>query len=184
MHRTLLALLCLCPVAALAQVVDQTPPPDVLLPPAASAEAAPTETIALAIQDVVSDTPNLALETNAQGEEIMVMLSDVLFSFGEAAIRPEAEATLSAVAEVLSGMEGVVIEGHTDVIGPADFNLILSVQRAEAVRDWLVTAGVPETTLEVVGRGETQPLTPERLPEGITRREELSLNRRVEFVLP
>lgn len=73
----------------------------------------------------------------------------------------------------------IVVEGHTDNIGPADMNLRLSKERATAVADYLVGQGVKRDRIIVIGYGQERPLAPHSndTPEG--RRE----NRRVEMVL-
>lgn len=50
--------------------------------------------------------------------------------------------------------------GYTDLSGKADFNMRLSLKRAEAVRKALIAAGVPADRLSAEGRGKTDPLVP------------------------
>lgn len=136
------------------------------------------------IEEIVANTPDLALETNEDGAEEMIMLSDVLFEFGEARIRPDAEPTLREAAKALEGLDGVVIEGHTDDLGSEALNDALSRARAEAVRAWLVRQGLDPAAFEVVGSGEREPKVPNRDESGADMPENRALNRRVEFVLP
>lgn len=51
----------------------------------------------------------------------------------------------------------ITIEGHTDVSGPAEYNMILGRRRAEAVQAYLVEKGIDESRIEVVSYGEEQP---------------------------
>ena len=69
------------------------------------------------------------------------------------------------------------IVGHTDDFGPAEDNLILSQDRADAVRRYLIKRGIAADRLEAVGRGETQPIASNETPRGRAK------NRRVEFIL-
>ncbi len=70
-----------------------------------------------------------------------------------------------------------VIEGHTDNVGAAEFNLELSRDRAQAVKTWLVdNAGVDPGRLTPVGHGLTRPIADNGTNEGRAR------NRRVELV--
>ncbi|MGZ8189522.1 MAG: OmpA family protein, partial [Methylosarcina sp.] len=71
----------------------------------------------------------------------MKLEGDVLFDFGKAEIKPEAEQTLDKVGTVIAQFpEGkVLIEGHTDSKGSRKVNRELSKRRAEAVKDWLVS---------------------------------------------
>ncbi|MEO0731001.1 MAG: OmpA family protein, partial [Pseudomonadota bacterium] len=64
---------------------------------------------------------------------------------------------------------------HTDASGPAAMNQRLSEERANAVRNALVAAGVTSVRLVSEGRGEAQPIASNRTPEGRAR------NRRIEF---
>lgn len=101
----------------------------------------------------------------------------VQFSFDSARIANGATAQLDAVAEgikVAGPRVVVVIEGHTDATGSAEYNLMLSFKRASAVKRYLVrTHGIPAHSLKVVGMGKSAPLDPSdpHAPE----------NRRVEF---
>jgi OOP family OmpA-OmpF porin len=71
----------------------------------------------------------------------------------------------------------LIIEGHTDNIGGAQFNLELSRKRAEAVKRWLVDkAGIGEIRLTTVGYGLTRPIADNSTEEGRAK------NRRVELV--
>ena len=109
-----------------------------------------------------------------------LILHNVYFDFDETTVRPESQAALDEVGEILSTRPDLVVEiqGHTDSVGSDLFNLTLSEARARAVLDYLVSrypnlAG--RTT--AVGLGESQPLASNDFVEG---RQE---NRRVEFVV-
>jgi OOP family OmpA-OmpF porin len=69
----------------------------------------------------------------------------------------------------------VVAEGHTDSIGSVSYNLKLSERRANSVRDYLITQGVPADRLEAKGFGKSQPVASNDTPEG------RAMNRRVEL---
>lgn len=101
----------------------------------------------------------------------------VQFGYNSAEILPEMIAPLDAVAEgikMTGGVQRIVIEGHTDAYGAADYNIQLSRRRAAAVKQFLVARhGIPADSLVVLGRGKSAPLIPANpfAPE----------NRRVEF---
>jgi len=55
-------------------------------------------------------------------------------------------------------LEVVLVTGHTDRLGTDAYNEKLSVRRADVVRDYLVSKGVPKDKIETIGMGEKQPL--------------------------
>lgn len=105
----------------------------------------------------------------------------VTFATGSAALTPDAEALLAALARAFAVPElaraRFHIEGHTDTVGSAAMNQALSERRAAAVRDHLILRhGVTPGRIEAVGLGETQLLVP--TPDG---RAEIR-NRRVQVI--
>ncbi|MEL6219881.1 MAG: OmpA family protein [Pseudomonadota bacterium] len=126
----------------------------------------------------------VTIETNQDGQETVVMLSDVLFAFGDATIGPDAEAVLREAADKIVGLDGVVIEGHTDDVGSDAYNVALGKARAEAVRAWLASVGLDAGAFEVVSKGESEPKIPNRTAEAGDLPENRAQNRRVVFILP
>jgi outer membrane protein OmpA-like peptidoglycan-associated protein len=105
---------------------------------------------------------------------------DVRFHTGSAELTPEARAQLQGLGKALASRSGklspgeIVIEGHTDARGSAEFNQKLSEKRAESVVKHLVTAhGVDRTALKPVGRGKDQLRDPNRPDSEANRRVEL-----------
>ncbi len=84
------------------------------------------------------------------------------FEFDKAELRPEDKELLSRVAGILMTSEDftVSVNGHTDDVGTDAYNQKLSERRAEAVRDYLVKAGLPAAILSVEGHGKALPLVP------------------------
>jgi outer membrane protein OmpA-like peptidoglycan-associated protein len=138
------------------------------------------------LEEIAASDPALDVRTNAEGEvDAMVMLSDVLFSFGDASLEPAALDVLRGVAEKLDGVPSIEITGHTDAVGDEGYNLALGQRRAEAVREWLVANTV--LTADVVsarGVGEVDPIAPNLTDDGVDSPEGRAQNRRVEFTLP
>ena len=111
--------------------------------------------------------------------EKIVITERVYFQSGRAVIKSESYSLLDDVAAVLNQAERVKkveIQGHTDSQGDDGFNMRLSQDRADAVRDYLVTKGnVAEGRLSAKGYGETLPVDTNRTSSGRQN------NRRVEF---
>jgi outer membrane protein OmpA-like peptidoglycan-associated protein len=86
----------------------------------------------------------------------------VFFDWNKANITPEAASILKTVAANAKkmGEPKIVATGHTDTSGSADYNMGLSVRRAEAVKADLVTLGVPAANITTVGKGQEDPLVP------------------------
>ena len=88
--------------------------------------------------------------------------ADTLFGFDKDAVRPEGRAALDDFSNKLSGttFDAITVEGHTDRIGSTAYNQTLSSQRANAVKDYLVTSGkIDPTKINAVGKGEAMPVT-------------------------
>jgi OOP family OmpA-OmpF porin len=85
--------------------------------------------------------------------------AESLFGFDKSTIRPEGKLALDAFARDVAGtqFDEIVVEGHADRVGTEAYNQTLSVQRAEAVKAYLVTtAGMDATKINAKGVGETQ----------------------------
>jgi outer membrane protein OmpA-like peptidoglycan-associated protein len=110
----------------------------------------------------------------------IVIIDQVYFDLGKATIRAESHGILDAVAAVLAAnpdVAGVEVQGHTDVRGSAASNLRLSQERVDAVRAYLIEAGIDADRLIAKGYGETQPIVEARTEA------EHAQNRRVQFVV-
>jgi outer membrane protein OmpA-like peptidoglycan-associated protein len=99
----------------------------------------------------------------------------IQFDFDSAALLPRSEPVLRQVAAALGEGDApaVAVSGHTDDVGPDEYNLDLSRRRAEAVVGWLAEHGVPRARLAAVGRGENEPVADNTTADG------RALNRRV-----
>jgi outer membrane protein OmpA-like peptidoglycan-associated protein len=113
---------------------------------------------------------------------VITLSGQVLFVTDQATLLPAARTSLDSVVAALKGVTPetgkVVIEGHTDSTGARGYNLELSQKRAQAVRDYLVSHGVPGDLLTTQGLGPDRPVANNRSPEGRAN------NRRVEIVIP
>lgn len=103
----------------------------------------------------------------------------VFFDWNRANIRADAAVILDQVVSAISalGSRKVSLVGNTDTTGPADYNMSLSVRRADAVRAYLMGRGVSSSSIAATGRGETdlRVPTPDNVREEENRRVEISL---------
>ena len=114
------------------------------------------------------------------GNALVVTLpQDITFAVDSAAVRPDLQRDIRAVAGNLMQYPDSRIEviGHTDNTGSAAYNQTLSQQRANSVAAVLMGAGVPSGRIVAYGRGEDQPIASNLTPQGRAQ------NRRVEIVI-
>jgi OmpA-OmpF porin, OOP family len=111
----------------------------------------------------------------ATGERII--LSSVTFESGGATLLPEGHPVLGQIVVVLRDEPGLRlgIGVHSDTQGGAEFNLRITQERADAIRDWLVSQGIAAERIEATGYGEQRPVAPNSAAAG--RRQ----NRRIEI---
>lgn len=107
-----------------------------------------------------------------------VVLTGVNFDFDKATIRPDDFERLDKDVATLKEWGNVKVEvaGHTDSIGTDEYNMGLSLRRADAVRNYLVDKGIAADRLSVKGYGESQPVADNATSEGRFQ------NRRVELI--
>lgn len=121
------------------------------------------------------------LETRREARGLIVSLSDVLFDFNQASLKPGAREKLSKLAGILLAYPGpyhMEIEGHTDAIGSQDYNQKLSEDRAQSVSSYLLGAGIASDRIVAVrGFGKLRPVATNDTPEG------RQVNRRVEIII-
>jgi len=106
----------------------------------------------------------------------------VHFGFDDASVRQQDQAALEQFAKVAQQHyrgSTITIEGFADPAGSAAYNLQLSRERADAVRDYLVTKGIDGTLLRTVGYGKTRLVRPDAARDAVG----AELNRRVTFVV-
>lgn len=108
-----------------------------------------------------------------------IVLRGVNFDFDKSEIRPDARVILDEAVSILQGHPGVRVlcEGHTDGKGSIPYNQRLSMRRATAVRNYLVSKGIPATAMIVEGRGKLQPVATNETADGRAQ------NRRVELLV-
>jgi outer membrane protein OmpA-like peptidoglycan-associated protein len=95
----------------------------------------------------------------AMGLVMTLDSKSIRFDFDSANIKPEYRDILNRIAGILMTLKGynVAVYGYTDDIGTQTYNLQLSQRRAEAVRDFLVQAGISPTIMSAKGFGKSDP---------------------------
>lgn len=111
---------------------------------------------------------------------VITLSGAVLFASGKSELLPAAQLALNDVAKALTETDPaskIVVEGHTDSQGAAEFNQTLSQSRAQAVRDYLVSRGVAADRITAQGFGPTRSVADNKSAEGRAN------NRRVEIIV-
>lgn len=165
--RELLGVPCKVPAPApLAAVSEPEPAIQPLAPAPAPMAAAP------------EPAPAPLAAASEPAPAMMLVLEGVNFDFDKAVIRPEGRAILDQDIAALKewGDVDVVVAGHADSTGTEEYNLGLSRRRAEAVRDYLISKGLPAERLTIKAYGESQPVASNSTSEGRAK------NRRVELI--
>jgi outer membrane protein OmpA-like peptidoglycan-associated protein len=109
---------------------------------------------------------------------INVSLRNVHFAVNSASLSYEDMQKLDKVIETIRGQNvEVLVVGHTDSSGPADYNVELSLARANSVKEYMVHKGIPAYRITTRGKGEMEPIADNSTPEG------RAMNRRVEIYL-
>ncbi len=117
---------------------------------------------------------------------IVDLPADVLFEFDKFALAPSADAPMQKLLTyVQAGGSGkIIVTGYTDAKGEDDYNRILSQKRAQAVADWLTGKGVDAARLDIVGKGEADPVAPNSKSDGSDDPDGRAKNRRVSVTIP
>jgi peptidoglycan-associated lipoprotein len=112
-------------------------------------------------------------------EEKLSQFDDVRFDFDKSEVKEDGRKTCRVVADYLKKhpQARMLVEGHCDERGTAEYNMALGERRATAVMTYLVSLGVPKAALSTVSFGKEKPLDPGH-DEGAWAK-----NRRAHFVL-
>ena len=133
------------------------------------------------MDETVAERAALSAEQMQDGliEDGRVAVQDILFEFDSAEIREESARALASIAEVMETTPELqlLVVGHTDDVGDFDYNLQLSMERAQSVASWLDERhGIDASRLQAAGAGMMAPIASNRTEEGRAE------NRRVELV--
>lgn len=166
-----------CPGRELLGIACKVPAP-APAPVAETPAAAPMAALAPVVAAPMAALAPVATAPTPAPAPAKLVLVGVNFDFDKATLRPEDIAILDrdALSFVKSNSDVVVeVEGHTDSRGSDKYNMGLSLRRAEAVRDYLISKGVAADRLTAKGYGESQPIADNNTDEGRFK------NRRVEL---
>jgi outer membrane protein OmpA-like peptidoglycan-associated protein len=122
-----------------------------------SFQAVVLDTTSLKAQTLKIEAPDLKIDTLQEGSAYPI--EAIVFDTDDAQLSADAQLLLKGFAAYLKKQDHLTIQinGHTDDIGDAQRNLLLSEKRAAAVAQYLIFLGVKEAQLQHKGFGETQP---------------------------
>ncbi|MEO8852934.1 MAG: OmpA family protein [Ginsengibacter sp.] len=129
-------------------------------------------------EQIKNDIPGAKVERVDEG--IKVEFNEkILFAFSKSDIGDSAKDNLNKLVAILNKYPNtnIEIQGHTDSRGTDEYNMGLSLRRANAVRDYLQSQGIAGTRMTTRGFGESAPAYSNDTPEGMAQ------NRRVEFLI-
>lgn len=130
-----------------------------------------------------TDTPNIKETANEQSSLMEATakspISDINFDYDSSSIRPDAREILKTNADYLlkHRISSIVVEGHCDERGTAEYNMALGQKRAQETKKYLINSGIQESIIKTVSYGEERPLDPNNNEEAWTK------NRRAHFVV-
>ncbi|HKB69540.1 MAG TPA: OmpA family protein [Thermoanaerobaculia bacterium] len=130
--------------------------------------------------DLVLRLQQLEKSTRVEPRGIVVTLpGSIYFATNRSDLQPGVSARLADIGKTLASAPDrhIVVEGHTDSTGRAEYNLKLSQLRAESVKAVLLANGVDPGRIETQGYGATKPVADNKTPSG------RSQNRRVEIIV-
>jgi len=146
---------------------------------ARAAEASKSAENANAVREKLRGQLNSVLATSETARGLIVNMSDVLFDTGKYSLKPDTKISLAKVSGILQAYPGLKlqVEGYTDSVGSDQMNQKLSENRADAVRDFLLSQGVQQDNITATGYGKTNPIADNATSKGRAQ------NRRVQLVV-
>lgn len=126
------------------------------------------------------------LQAKVTEKKIVIDLSaDVLFGFDQFDLKPEAHQALEQVLVIIHSktVGNIQIAGHTDAKGNNDYNQLLSEQRADSVKSWLVERQIEAKLIKTIGYGESQPVAANQHKDGSDNPDGRHKNRRVNIII-
>lgn len=130
-------------------------------------------------REIDNALPGAEVERVGEGIRLVLKENAVRFDTNKSSLTAQARENLDKLVPVFKEYPdtNIVIYGYTDSTGPADYNLTLSKDRAQSVRDYLVNKGVASSRFSTTGMGIADPIASNETVDG------RSQNRRVEFAI-
>lgn len=130
-------------------------------------------------REIETALPGAEVERVGEGIKLTLGENAVNFEYAKASLTSTAKANLDKLVSVFNSYAdtNIKIYGYTDSKGADEYNLKLSQQRADAVKNYLVSKGLVVSRFEVVGMGEADPIADNETDAGRAQ------NRRVEFAI-
>jgi outer membrane protein OmpA-like peptidoglycan-associated protein len=142
------------------------------------AQAQKLQALQLGLDDARRTISRFASVKDDDRGMVVTLQGETLFQTGMYDLKPTAMARLDEIAHALQGKEArIVVYGYTDDVGPRDANVALSENRAQAVRDYLVSKGIAQDLVTAEGKGPEDPVAGNGSADGRAQ------NRRVEIVV-
>ena len=136
--------------------------------PAPAAPAKPAEPAKPAVPTAPASPAPAAKPAPQSVRQSIVIQADALFDFDKSVVRPDGKKSIDEALDKIRGvdLEMVIATGHTDSIGSDAYNQRLSERRAAAVKDYLVSKGIPASKVTTIGKGESQPVATNKTAAG------------------
>ncbi|BCY29585.1 membrane protein [Flavobacterium okayamense] len=130
-------------------------------------------------REIEQQLPSAKVERVGEGIKLTLNENSVNFDLNKSSLTSTAKANLDKLVGVFKDYPdtNIIIYGHTDSTGDESYNMNLSVDRAESVKNYLSSKGLVRSRFEIVGMGETEPIDSNETTSGRAN------NRRVEFAI-
>lgn len=130
-------------------------------------------------REIENQLPSAQVERVGEGIKLTLNENSVNFDLNKSSLTSTAKANLDKLVPVFKDYSetNIIIYGHTDSSGDDAYNMNLSVDRAQSVKQYLSSKGLSSSRFEIVGMGETEPIESNETTSGRAK------NRRVEFAI-
>ena len=147
------------PAGPAAAAVPATPPAPAPAPLPAAPAPEPPKVVETPVAPPPAPAPAPVAPPPAPAPAAPAPLKDVFFDYDQATIRDDQKAALNDNVGWLKGNTGakVLLEGHCDERGTAEYNLALGERRAKTVKDYLIAAGIAAGRVSIISYGKERP---------------------------